>query len=1250
MTIKIKSAFENNLKNLSLDIPHDKITGITGVSGSGKSTLLKYVLAASGANNYVRLASKTVRTALTIKRNVEVESVSGLPQTIFIDVKGVLPNVNSTISTLSGIHETLRNLFVEFSEGICPTCGMRYNAFVTSKGPFSVDVVNDENYPRLTKYINKNGQILNEAFFNKDGNPVKKLVSARNATLTFSLKNPTKKRLKELCSEFSCKTYIEDGKVKYDPTLLARCEHCASLLPQIDRTRFSFLTPYEEGGGACSLCHGTGYTYGVQWSDLLIDEKKSILGGGVRFISEKGIAYTNINLSILKAIAKHYGIDPTKKISTLNQPALASFLNDETKITISMGRGKKKVIEFPGLISLLTMTVARGNKNCGELSKLCERRTCPACNGTRLHDAVDCFRLFGKTLSDLLSMTVDELGVWSGELVDSVPLKARGYLSRLSDKTKVLTRLSCGHLQLNRASNTLSGGELQRIRIGALLNSNLRGICYLIDEPSLGLHDHDVEILGVLFKDICSQGNTIIMVEHNRKLLSYCDFIVDLGPCGGAEGGRLLFSGEMKKFIQSNLATTKSLLEDRTLANKEDSKESFDSFMSFKNLKEHNLKNVDVDVPLRRFTVVCGISGSGKSTFLNEVVLKRVLLNPVKYGFKDVFPFSQNHSSGVVSSFVATILKISDYIAKLYAKESGFETSCFLLNTRIGKCPACAGKGMVYSEGGECLGICTACAGRRFSDNVLQVKINGLNISDTLSLALSELESHFDDQAIKNAAAVCNLLGIGYLFLARESSSLSKGELQRVRLANIMMKETSNNLILLDEPSKGLHFEDVKKLSRAIKNLLARNNTIIAVEHNPAMIGEADYIVEFGGTGKQGGHLIYSGLPGDLKNTPTAKVMSDRFALGNVRTKKSSREIVFHVATHIRKHQPNLVHQISQQQDDYLLLANKTQKDFLATTIQSNTLFSKISSDAIQLENAPLFLSVDFAEKLRSTSSVYEILGVRELMTTIVGQIYPEKKDVLKYVFDDTSPTGKCALCKGAGTITVVSPERFLEKSNLSPNTIKFLSRSLTFTEVAKKLRTKSRTNLQKPYSTMTSSEKDILLWGNIPDADQGNCWEGLISYFLHNHTYSPDQKWAEEIFSGRYEKSCSLCNGKRLKEEYLDYNLFGLSYCDLMTKDVLTILQVLNKCRLSTSHLDILKQMLMFLVKFGYPNISLAMQTAELDCVCSNIIKTISMYLHRIYGAGIVLANTNSLSLEQRKKLELLLLDWKRTNTIFIS
>lgn len=1239
MKIQVRRAYENNLKHISVDIPLYQITGLTGVSGSGKSTLLKNVLAASGNADYTRIQTKTVRDALRISDFVKAEDVSNMPLPIFIAAKNVVSNSISTVSTVSGIQEILRNLFTGFGEIHCPVCGTVVPSGIPADAVFSAELMYDDRYEAALTHIRKRGRVLSESFFDRKSRPVKPgAKSAALALVRFSLQRPSDHAIQELHKQFGCHILISDSRGEYDPLSAIRCS-CGRILPRIARSRLSFATPFEEGGGACRRCGGSGSVVSISRDMLIEDMENSIFQGGIRFLTKKGLAHTTVTERFIQAAADLYGIDTGEPLGRIPEEKLEKlFYGSEDIITFQDRVGGKKNQAFQGIAAYLCQSYAQG-KGGAALAGCCVQQPCPECGGLRLDRETDCFVLFGKTISEIFSMTLTELRDWAAET--QAPEEAGIYLNRLRRKTDYFCRVSCGHLSLGRSSNTLSGGELQRLRICAMLNSSVDRLCYLLDEPSSGLHASEVECLGALLRELCARGNTVIMVEHNRSLLRFCDHIVDLGPAGGSAGGNLLFSDKLSRVDRYDTATA-ALLSGKTdvpLPALTAAQGSCTHWLTFAGLTQNNLKNITVRIPSGRFSVICGVSGSGKSTLLRDVILEGVGKDPEMFGVCGVSFLGQSGGGMPATSTVVTLLKLSDHIAKIFSAASSLSRNCFMPNAKDGKCPACDGKGVLFSESGETVGVCDVCHGKCYSPEVLSVRVHGINIDELLNTPLDQLGALTDDKKMARLSFVCGLLGIGYLTLSRKSKSLSTGELQRIRLAYSLSNSKENGqLYLLDEPSKGLHNKDAGKLAEAIHLLVDAGNTVIAVEHNAHLIAGCDYLVELGGTGRNGGHLLYSGAPSRLSNTPTAELLR--------RGPEGPRPALFMDEPPV----PSLPVLPNSEPEQMREIARRTVEEYLSVAIPNNIFFSRAYS-ARQVQNIPCLQLIDFSERIRYDISLYAALGIRESVIACVCASNPEDSGMLRYVVHDESPTGKCGRCGGSGVVTLVDESFFIEDGALAKACVRFLQNSTCYKDVAKVLRSDHGLHITKPLAEMDADERQVLFWGwptPLKTAGRQMTWPGIIAAFLRDHRHYSDSM-AEPVYDGRRKELCPVCGGELLRPEYRGLRLLGVSYGELLIRPVGELNRRVDARPYQIPAAERVVRILSLLVEAGLEDLTLGQTLAQLDRCGAALVRWISMYVNRTADIGIIADHWDDLDQKAIAFLERTAADWRKTNPVWL-
>lgn len=1243
--IIIKNAYANNLKNIDVEIPIGKITSFTGVSGSGKSSLLKNILASHGYNNFSRISNKTVSNSLKIESFVKAEKIENMPNSILIDVKSSISNPASTVSTVSGIHETLRNLFVEFGELICNCCGEKIKRDFNIIEHLSVDLRIDDSFQEAITFIEENGKIISISYFDKEGKVTNIETKKSLATIVFQLKKITEKSVIEFNNLYKCriKVFNISSKREYDFIREIECNKCHKVFPSNLKGRYSFTTLFTDGGGACKCCSGRGKISYLDKDSIFKFPQKCIFDGASNFISSKGIKYTTITEKFIEAVYKQINekIDtPIEKLSKKSKNILLYGYDNE--ITFCDRTGGKKCLKYEGIISYL-LNAYNAGKGKDTLHSVIEEKLCEECKGTRIDKTIWNIKLLGMDIGTLLNYSLSDLGKWCNSIKKNFSSKPQQYIEKIIKEIENFNKLSCGHLALYRSSNTLSGGELQRIRVCALLNSNISNMCYLLDEPSSGLHYCDIEKLGKLLQEMVEKHNTVIMVEHNKKLLQYSDYIVDLGPFGGNKGGKVLFSDDFCNIFKYKTQTTNAL--STTFQNALYREEKvFGEYVDFKNLTYNNLKNISVKFPKEAFTTICGISGSGKSTFIKNAVIPSIEKNPQEYGFEKLIYLSQEGKVATTLSNVATLLDISTYIAQLYEKKSKIKKSSFLLSSKDGKCKYCGGTGKIYSDENEVIGICDYCNGIGFSQDVIKVKIDGVNIYDIYNTSLEELGDIIGDKKINSIAKACMNLGVGYLTLSRTSKSLSKGERQRISLVPILLEEYKDTLIIMDEPSKGLHPSDSIKLINSIKQIVDIGNTIVVVEHNPDLIQNSDYVIEFGGTGQDGGYLLYQGNPKKMSETPTSEIFIKPIEIKKIVADNDDNQIeIYDNSLDKIDYKLFNTYKIKDEAQKELLTkaARRSRDNFLSVAISNNSMFSKVDSFEIETKT-PLILDIDFHEKIKYNISLYNALGISDVIKKIA--VIENGSSIAQYIFDDLSSTGKCYLCKGIGHVFSVKATFFKSNNELTSECKKFLKNSTNFSKISKFLKKDGIDITKSDISKMNKEEKTSLFWGkeNLYEIDGKNDnWKGIIPSFIEYHNYY-SEKEGEEIFRSRVSISCPICNGERVKNQYANMKVCNLTFSEWQGKDIDEIDNILIRAKNN----ETIAEYIHLLNLVGLGKHKLGEELISLDANEAAMIKLLSLYFNRIYGAGIIIRNFEGKKINLLQKI---FNNLSETNTLWI-
>ena len=1262
MNIDITNAYANNLKNISLSIPLDCITGLTGVSGSGKSSLLKNTLAAYGALNFSRLKTKTVQNFLVVEDIVDVDEIKNLPQTLFIDIVNHVTNTASTLSTISGIHDLLREIFTHAATTYCRYCGSEiqnifFQNFSKNVEYISIDVFYNKDYNEKLALAASLGKVIKEIFYDKTGSLAKTSRSRAFATILVATAALSEQRFRELSRllDATILAKVQNIDEPIDPLLQVSCPTCRHISPRLNKSRFSFNVNYDEGGGKCTCCHGAGKIVKIDPNLLIADEDRPILQGGIHFVGETGIKYTTVTEVFISAFCAQHGIDTNAPVGGLTQDKLDMLLQGAANDVHFHDRvGGKKTLPFEGVANYL---IANSSKKGPQkaLSPFISKIPCTHCENTRIDPSIDSFRLQGVVLRDLLKMSLHELQNWVREFLEKDEAKViSNYLRKLEGRLSSYEKVSCSHLRLNRSSATLSGGELQRIRLCSIFNSNIRNICYLLDEPSSGLHYQDIDKISLLFQEIRDKGNTLIFVEHNKKLLTSCDYIVELGAGSGSEGGEVVLADYSQNINSYQTLTARYLSGNMTLAST-DQQVQFADTMSFTNISYNNLKNVSVEIPYNAFTVVCGISGSGKSSFI-KTVFNNVQQNSAAYGFRDVFFLKQRGIQTNKATNVGMLLKIMDPIAKFYETQTGINRKYFLPSTKTGMCQYCKGTGFLMDSAISHSDICPHCEGRCYDPATLDHRLNGLNIHDILNIPLSKLSEVLPDAETAKTSNICTRLGIGYLTLERKTKSLSKGEYQRVLIARYLTRNEKNTLCLLDEPSKGLHPDDIEKMMEVIHQFTSKNNTIIAVEHNPAVIYRSDYAVEFGpGSGDQGGEVVYSGRPNHISGTSTAQAVFEVHGQCKFpsQTRKSAKNSNFSInregiQTNFRQYSIN---NVSHNSDDILKACKKTEGIFLDAAIPNRTaLFDKASEDSFDL-NVPLMFLIDFAnEKIRTETSVYNALNISTPI--IKGFTCPsqQKSKLLSSVFNDKSAIGKCLRCRGKGEHFSLPHQLFMDGADLSRSCIRFLANSTNFKKVKKVLKKITGLDIGKPLSQMTNEERLLFLYGHDAllkmDDNTYEEWKGLIENAVFNYKYYPDPQKNSLLTEQKVKIGCLFCKGKLLERKYADYTFCGLTFSEWLTRPAREIMHSLSHGPESRFKDDILNKMDL-LHQLCTEDIRLIDSVGKFSSSTQGLLKLLSLFVNNIYGTVIVIKNTMILSSIQNEMIQKISKTWSESNTI---
>lgn len=916
--IIVKGARENNLQNIDIELPKNKLIVMTGLSGSGKSSLAFDTIYQEGQRRFVESLSSYARQFIGSSEKPDVDSIEGLSPAISIDQKSASHNPRSTVGTVTEIYDYLRVLFARVGTPYCPTHKIPISSLSVE------EIVNRiMEYPEGSRlYITapvvfrQKGEHKNVfAKYLKEGY-VRALVDGEMTDLDspielektkkhdifivlerLVMKDGIRSRVFEAVETAAnasggyCVVYC-DGKEEFFSTLHA-CPHCGYSLANLEPRLFSFNNPL----GACPECNGLGKKLTVS-PELVVDENKSLNNNAI--LPYKNQEKENLNNIMLQQTCAHYKInmDTPFKDLTDEQKKIILYGSDEMinfKMKSTSGRVHDKKDFYEGIVTNFSRRYVETNSDWIRewIEGYMVERECDACRGKRLNKSVLNIFIEGKNIADICAMSIEDLYDWFTDLKLSEEKQsiARLAIKEIKDRLKFLINVGLEYLTLARSADTLSGGEAQRIRLATQIGSQLTGVLYVLDEPSIGLHQRDNARLIRTLKEMRDLGNTLIVVEHDDETMLSCDYLVDIGPRAGVHGGRVVACGTPQEVMANPESITGNYLSGRMRIEVPSTRRALNGgFITIRGAKQNNLKNVNVKIPLGVITCVTGVSGSGKSSLVNEVLYKNAYIRI--YGSKKITPgavtgidglenidriiqISQQPIGRTPRSNPATYTGVFDDIRELFAqttdaKIKGYDKSKFSFNVKGGRCEACGGDGVkrismqflpdVYVA-------CEVCKGKRFQSETLQITFKGKSIADVLDMTVEDALTFFEAfPKIKSKLQTLYDVGLGYIKLGQSSTTLSGGEAQRVKLAyELHSKITPKTLYILDEPTTGLHVDDIKRLMEVINRIADNRATVIIIEHNLDVIKLADYIIDMGPEGgNKGGTVIFSGRPEDL--------------------------------------------------------------------------------------------------------------------------------------------------------------------------------------------------------------------------------------------------------------------------------------------------------------------------------------------------------------------------------------------------
>ena len=919
--IIIKGAKENNLKNVSLEIPRDKFIVFTGVSGSGKSSLAFDTIYAEGQRRYVESLSSYARMFLGQMEKPDVESIDGLSPAISIDQKTTNKNPRSTVGTVTEIYDYFRLLFARIGIPHCPKCGREIKKQ-------TIDQIVDKilEMPEGTKI-----QLLAPVVRARKGEHTKLLEDAKRSGYVraridgslydlgeeIKLDKNKKHSIEIIVDRLVVKPEIQQRLTSSIETVCAlsggllivdaagsgdmifsqsfSCPECGINIEEIEPRLFSFNNP----SGACPDCTGLGVKL-IFDEDLIVPNKDLSLNEGAICVNgwnSIGSVGTMSN-SLVTALSEKYGFSMDTPYKELSPEVRKILMNGDNEIIdvayTSGGKVKYYPYQFEGIINNLMRRYKESGSEIAqeEYEQYMTDITCPTCGGKRLKPEVLAVTIGGKSISDLTEMSIKNIISFFNEQNFTPRQLAIGeaILNEIKARLDFLASVGLEYLTLARTAGTLSGGESQRIRLATQIGSGLMGVLYILDEPSIGLHQRDnCKLLNTL-RHLQELGNTLIVVEHDEDTMRSADYIVDVGPYAGINGGEVVYSGEYDGILKCERSVTGAFLSGReTIAVPAERRKGSGKYITVKGASENNLKNIDVSFPLGTFICVTGVSGSGKSSLVNHVLYKYLAKNlnraktrPGKCkditgleNLDKVIAIDQSPIGRTPRSNPATYTGLFDMIRDIFAqtpeaKIRGFGKGRFSFNTKGGRCEACTGDGIIKIEMHFLPDIfvpCEVCGGKRYNRETLEVKYKGKTISDVLDMTVDEALIFFENlPRLKAKLETIKAVGLGYIKLGQSSTTLSGGEAQRVKLATELSKRsTGKTIYVLDEPTTGLHSYDVRKLIDIIQRLTDGGNTVVVIEHNLDVIKTADYVIDLGPEGGDGGgKLVAAGTPEEI--------------------------------------------------------------------------------------------------------------------------------------------------------------------------------------------------------------------------------------------------------------------------------------------------------------------------------------------------------------------------------------------------
>ena len=923
-SIKIVGAREHNLKNIDLELPRDKLIVVTGVSGSGKSSLAFDTIYAEGQRRYVESLSAYARQFLGQMNKPDVEYIEGLSPSISIEQKGISKNPRSTVGTVTEIYDYLRLLFARIGVPHCPICGkgirqqtsqqiieniMNFKGRIIIFAPIARGKKGEykKEFENLRKEgfgkVRVDGEIIdleNEIILDKKKkHNIEVLIDRINLE-----KSKDKTRIADAVELALMKgngLILISSDKEYLFSEKFACPDCNISFGEIEPRIFSFNSPF----GACPECKGLGYKIEIDPDLVIPDRSLSIIEGA---ITAWGNNIDTYYMKMLRTVVEHYGYTVYTPIRDMDQKVVDTILyGTKDKIKFSFkGETSQWTYEggFEGVIRNLERRFRETSSEYirNEIGKYMNEKACSFCHGKRLKKESLAVTVKGKNIIELTEMSIKDLYKFFNELklTEREKIISKQILKEIKSRLEFLISVGLDYLTLDRKSATLSGGEAERIRLATQIGSSLVGVLYILDEPSIGLHQRDNTRLIQTLKRLRDLGNTVIVIEHDENMIRNADHIVDMGPGAGEHGGFVVAQGKLEDITNNSKSLTGKYLKGELKIEIPKKRRKADKFLKISGVRHNNLKNITVEIPLGVFVCITGVSGSGKSSLINDTLyraiaqkLYRAREKPGEYGeiiglenidkvvVIDQSPIGRTPRSNP-STYTGAFTPIRELFSVLpESKIRGYTPGRFSFNVKGGRCEACAGHGLIKIEMHFLPDVyvpCDVCKGKRFNKETLEIRYKGKNIADVLDMSVEEALKFFENiPRIKRVLQTLYDVGMGYIKLGQSATTLSGGEAQRVKLAKELSKRaTGKTLYILDEPTTGLHFDDIKKLLNVLNRLVDRGNTVIVIEHNPDVIKNADYIIDLGPEGgDEGGYVVAKGTPEEIvkKNTYTGQFL-----------------------------------------------------------------------------------------------------------------------------------------------------------------------------------------------------------------------------------------------------------------------------------------------------------------------------------------------------------------------------------------